>query len=188
MLFNEKKSAQAAAYFLHRGVNGRLSLLKLMKLMYLAERESLRKYGEPMIGDRLVSMEHGPVLSHTLNHMNGLRESSPDGWDSWVADRENHDLALSREVHDARRDLPLLSDADLEILELMWANYGHMTGFQLRDLTHDICNEWEDPDNSSTPIPYARLLRCVGYTPEVAKEIEKRLCSQRKLELVLSGG
>jgi len=42
-----------------------------MKLLYLAERRSFEKHGEPMIGDRLVSMPQGPVLSCTYNLMNG---------------------------------------------------------------------------------------------------------------------
>ena len=46
-LFDEKKAAQAAAYFLLRA-GGRLEVLKLMKLLYLAERRSFEKYGEPM--------------------------------------------------------------------------------------------------------------------------------------------
>ena len=37
--------------------------------MYLAERESLARYGEPITGDVLVSMKHGPVLSKTLDHI-----------------------------------------------------------------------------------------------------------------------
>ena len=51
-LFNEKRTAQAAAFLLHQA-GGRLPLLKLMKLLYLAERESLRLYGEPISGDKL---------------------------------------------------------------------------------------------------------------------------------------
>ncbi len=39
-MFNERKAAQAAAYLLHKA-GGKLPLLKLMKLMYLAERLSL---------------------------------------------------------------------------------------------------------------------------------------------------
>lgn len=184
MLFNEKKAAQVAAFFLLSGGN-QLELLKLMKLMYLAERSSLAKYGEPMIGDRLYSMEHGPVLSHTLNHINGLRDSSPDGWDSWVSDRADHMLALRKDINDIGRELSQLSDADIEILKEVWGQYGHLTGFQLRDLTHEICGEWEDPDNSSIPIPYTRLLRCVGYDIHTAKALEQRMCAQRQVEAVL---
>ena len=130
MLFNEKKAAQVAAFFLLRGKN-QLNLLKLMKLMYLAERNSLAKFGEPMIGDRLYSMEHGPVLSHTLNHMNGLRESSQDGWDSWVSDKANHMLGLKKKITDVKRELSLLSDADFEILDELWQSYGEMTGVSI---------------------------------------------------------
>lgn len=181
MLFNEKKAAQVAAFFLHAG-GSRLSILKLMKLMYLAERKSLELYGEPMVGDKLCSMEHGPVLSHTLNHMNGLRESSPGGWDFWVSDRANHEVALRKSVKDPGKELSLLSDADLEILNDLWRQFGHFTQFQLRDYTHEHCEEWEDPDNSSIPIPYSRLLRCVGYKPGVARELEQRMCAQRQVE------
>ena len=185
MLFNEKKAAQVAAFFLHKG-GSKLPLLKLMKLMYLAERASLKEYGEPMIGDALFSMEHGPVLSHTLNHMNGLRDSTPDGWDSWVNDRADHELALAREITDVRVDLSILSDADLDILQNIWAEYGHLSKYDIRDLTHKLCEEWEDPETSSVPIPYSRLLRCVGYTHEVAMELEKRVSAQRQVETILA--
>ena len=74
-LFNEQKAAQAAAYFLFRSGKP-LSVLKLMKLLYLAERRSFQKFGEPMIGDVLVSMDHGPVLSRTYNHIKGVTRSS----------------------------------------------------------------------------------------------------------------
>ena len=181
MLFNEKKAAQVAAFFVHAG-GSRLSLLKLMKLMYLAERLSLQQYGEPMIGDKLCSMEHGPVLSHTLNYMNGLRESSPEGWDSWISDRANHELALKRKIKNVKDELTMLSDADIEILQLLWDQFGHLSPFELRDYTHDSCAEWEDPENTSIPIPYSRLLRCVGYDNVTAKEIEKKMRAQRAVE------
>lgn len=84
-LFNEKRTTQAAAFFLFKA-GGKLPVLKLMKLLYLAERESYRQYGEPISGDNLVSMPHGPVLSQTLNLMfqstpvtgrKGLEEVTP---------------------------------------------------------------------------------------------------------------
>jgi uncharacterized phage-associated protein len=184
MLFNEKKAAQIAAFFLLRG-GGRLDILKLMKLMYLAERSSFEKFGEPMIGDRLYSMEHGPVLSRTLNHVNGFVDSGPDGWESWVSDRENHLLALNRQIHDVKTELSSLSNAELEILEDLWNQHGHLTGFELRDLTHEICTEWEDPENSSIPIPYMRVLRHVGYSQDVARELIERMRSQRQMETML---
>ena len=93
MAYSEKRAAQTAAFFISRA-GGTIELLKLMKLMYLAERESLVKYGEPITGDVLVSMKHGPVLSNTLDHINGFIDSEEGGWESWISARAGHQLGL----------------------------------------------------------------------------------------------
>lgn len=49
MAYCEKRAAQTAAFFICRA-GGAIEVLKLMKLMYLAERESLARYGEPITG------------------------------------------------------------------------------------------------------------------------------------------
>ena len=153
-----------------------------MKLMYLAERESFYRYGEPLTGDRLFSMQHGPILSSTLDLMHNFIDSEPGGWDSWISDRENHFLALKK-FEDPEPNLTQLSDADLATVGYIWGEFGHMTRSQLRKYTHDKCAEWEDPNQSSSLIPYARLLRCVGFDADVAAELNQRLLNQRNLEV-----
>ena len=185
MQFSEKKAAQVAAFFLHRA-GGRMEILKLMKLMYLAERASYQKFGERMLGDKLVSMDNGPALSITLNHMNRFQPSEPDGWESWVSDRNNYVLALAKPVRDPKEDLLQLSDAELEILESVWKEYGKYGSFQLADLTHEICPEWEDPHGSSLPITQSRLLRSVGFDAQTAKALEERISENRHLDAVFS--
>ena len=54
--YKERKAAQVAAYFALKE-QGSINVLKLAKLLYLAERESMRLFDEPMFFDRLVSME-----------------------------------------------------------------------------------------------------------------------------------
>ena len=61
MAYSEKRAAQSAAFFISRA-RGTIEISKLMKLMYLAERESLARYGEPITGDVLVSMKQGPGI------------------------------------------------------------------------------------------------------------------------------
>jgi uncharacterized phage-associated protein len=184
MQFNEKKAAQVAAFFLHRA-NGQLEILKLMKLMYLAERASYQKFGEPLMGDKLVSMDNGPVLSITLNHMNRFLPSQDGGWETWVSDRRDYLLALKRDIQ-GPEDLLQLSDAEIEILEQVWGQYGHLGSFQLADLSHQICSEWEDPHGSSLPITPSRLLRSVGFDAETSKALEERIESNRRLDVAFS--
>ena len=168
MLRNERKITQVATYFLiKRG--GRMSHLKLMKLLYLSERESLKRYALPISWDCLVSMPHGPVLSQTLDLMDGNVKSQKDGWDDWINTKENHELEL-KNVHVGLDELDELSQADLEILDDIWNQFGKMNRYEIRDYTHSHCSEWENPHGSSYPITYKKVFSALGDTEEVAKE------------------
>lgn len=184
MAFNEHKAAQAAAYLLNK-CGGSMSHLKLIKLLYLTDRESLDQYGEPMTWDRFVSMPHGPVPSVTLNLLNGDAQSSDGGWSAWVGPRHNHEVhtlkpTASREAFDA------LSDVDIELLEAVWARFGHMDKYALRDWTHENCAEWQDPNGSSLLIHNKKLFEALGWSSEDAvhqqAELHRRGIVKRSLD------
>jgi len=182
-LYSETRAAQAAAYLLFRA-GGRLPVIKLVKLMYLAERLSLERYGEPLTGDRLVSMPHGPVLSMTYDHINGALPSVEGGWDTWVADRADNIVALRDpdKLRSPDHDLLRLSESDIEVLKETWQHFGHWDRWQLVNYTHsDACPEWEDPDGSSRPIAYNTLFIKLGYSVEQAAALTERLSDQQRL-------
>jgi uncharacterized phage-associated protein len=185
-MFNEQKAAQVAAWFIGQS-GGVMPHLKLMKLMYLAERESMKRSGYPMMGDRLVALKHGPVLSQTLNHINDAAPSSPlTGWDSWVSDRADNQVALVKPLCQA--ELDELSRADLAVLGHVWAECGHMSKYQIRDYTHrpDICPEWRNPGDSMLPIAYADVFRALGYGAEQAAEMAAEVEAQHAIDTALA--
>ncbi len=187
-LFDERRAAQSAAFLLLRA-GGNLPLIKLIKLMYLAERLSLQRYGEPITGDMLVSMPHGPVLSRTYDHINGALPSSEGGWDTWIADRAGHVVGLRDEsmIRSPEQDLLRLSDSDLEVLDETWTQFGYWDRWDLVKYTHsEACPEWEDPDGSSNPIPYETLFEKLGYSKENALALTNRLAEQRQLNDAVS--
>jgi uncharacterized phage-associated protein len=187
-LFDERRTAQAAAYLLYRA-GGSLPLIKLMKLMYLAERLSFQRYGEPITGDKLVSMPHGPVLSRTLDCINGASPSIEGGWETWVADKAGHEVALRDQnmVRSPEQDLLRLSESDLEVLGDTWEQFGQWDRWDLVNYTHsNACPEWQDPDGSSLPIPYEILFEKLGYTTDQAQALSARLLTQRELNDALS--
>lgn len=177
-MFNERKVAQMAAYLLKKR-GGCMSHLKLMKLLYLADREAMDRYGAPMSGDRVVSMPQGPVLSMTLNLVDGDIESSPNGWDGWVSDKANNEVALCRNFEDT--ELDELSPADIEVLDKVWAEFGRMGRWEIRDYTHRL-PEWIDPHGSSHPIPHRDILLALGRSPEVADELSKDLEAEQNID------
>lgn len=185
-LFNEQKTAQIAACFISQE-GGAMPHLKLMKLMYLAERESMAKHGFPMTGDRFVSMPHGPVLSLTLNHINDQAPSSPNGWDDWISDRAGHMVGLVKEVDGGALDE--LSRSDLEVLEATWRQFGWMSKYQIRDYTHDArnCPEWKDPDGSSCPISYEEVFSALGFAPDASEAMAAEIRAHGALKKSLAG-
>lgn len=185
-LFNEKKAAQVAAFFLMRA-NSALPVLKLMKLMYLAERSSFVTYGEGISGDRLVSMQHGPVMSITLNLMNGSTESSADGWDAWISDRANHEISLADNKRGIQaNDLLALSDADIAILNQTWQEFGRMNKFQLVEYTHQHCPEWEDPDGSMIPMQPMDFFKALGFSSEQSEAYLARMQEQAAINVAFA--
>lgn len=181
-MLNERKSAQMAAYFA-RKEGGQIAVLKLIKLLYLADRESLDQYSYPMSGDCPVSMPHGPVLSGTYSLIS-LGSNSPDGWEAWISDRENHEVRLHREFE--RKDLDELSDAEIAIMQEVWQRFGRMDRWQIRDYTHDHCSEWQDPQGSSRPISFADIFRALGRSPEEAQELAENLQSEQATDQLLA--
>ena len=187
-LFNERKAAQAAAWLLFRA-GGAMPLLKLMKLMYLAERRSLELHNEPLIGDRLVSMEHGPVLSRTYNHMNGAMPSAEGGWESWIADRAGHVLALRdpARLQSPETQLLALSDSDAETLDEIWGRFGDLDQWQLVEYTHAHCPEWRDPGESMIPIEMRDLFLAFGLDDETACAAAARQEEHNAINAAFSG-
>lgn len=147
--YKERKAAQVAAFFALKS-GGTVNVLKLAKLLYLAERESMNRFDEPLFYDRLVSMEHGPVTSITLNHINGLIDNTY--WSEFMTHKLGYNVGTVEGVEFAKLDD--LSRADLKLLEDLWNTFGNYDRYQLRDWTHKNCPEWEDPRGSSSAISH----------------------------------
>ncbi len=178
--FNERRAAQVAAFFCEKA-GGEIAVLKLMKLIYLSDRESMQQTGFPITDDHFVSMPHGPVNSLTLNLVDGNREAA--AWSDLISDRANHMVGLTRPR--IENDIEELSELDLDVLELVWQKFGGMNRWEIRDWTHDNCPEWEDPEGSCQPIPHARVLKFLLI--EAADELSAEIAEHRRVETIFAG-
>ena len=75
--FNLDKTIQAAAYLLKQEPECRMNYMRLLKMLYIANRQSLKTRDVPICGDKAYAMKRGPVLSATLDLINGSDPSSP---------------------------------------------------------------------------------------------------------------
>jgi uncharacterized phage-associated protein len=156
--YSPRKAAQVIAYLAMKGKAACLPVLKAVKLVYLADRESLSRFGFPILEENHVSMPQGPVNSSTYSHINGEEDLDTCGWSDFLQAREGHNVSAVQGI--TEDDLDELSDADIACLDAVWEKFGGMGKWEIRDWTHDRDNvpEWEDPNGSSRPIPLERIL------------------------------
>jgi uncharacterized phage-associated protein len=157
--FDERKTAVAAGLLL-KEAGGSMPYIRLIKLLYLADRESWRTLGRPITGDEYFAMKYGPVLSRTLDL---VKMDNPEGpWGRIVQRSGPHDVSL-REGPDA--DLGPLSDAEIEILKAAHNLYRDLDRWKLCDLTH-LLPEWSEPGKSSRKISPDDILNALGKSGE----------------------
>ena len=174
--YKEDRATQAAAYLLK--LRGKpMSYMKLIKLMYFADREALLTLGRPITYDRWVSMQHGPVLSRTYDLISD--EPLPGEASYWH--KHISGIVGNREVELLSPNPPgdQLSEAQEKILEAVFKKWGKLSRYQVRDATH-LLPEYTQTV-SSIPISYRAVLLLEGRSEAEAREIESNLEAEEYL-------
>ena len=75
--FRSLKTTQGAAVLL--ALDGHsMDRMRLIKLLYIADRELLAESGRTLTGDRAVAMKNGPVLSRVYDLIKGIAVPAED--------------------------------------------------------------------------------------------------------------
>lgn len=141
--YDKDRASHATRWLLARHA-GKLDRLKLVKLIFLADRLHLSKYGRPIVGGSYSAMPHGPVASPFLNALN---DGSIDGI---AVDGPTTVLAK------LPADEDFLSESDIEVLTAINAEFGAKDAWGLRNMTHEL-EAWKKNypgNNSSAALPY----------------------------------
>jgi uncharacterized phage-associated protein len=178
--FNEKKATQAAAHLLKlRG--GKMSYLKLIKLLYLADRKALTRWGRPISTDRFVSMDRGPVLSRVLDLVtDGDDPDAPSIWASFISEPANYEVRLKNDPSDDE-----LSDAEIGVLDEIFKEFGTWSRWELVRFAHTL-PEWKDPQGSAIPIRISDILKAEGKSPLEISAVEDELSELAQADLLLA--
>lgn len=163
--FELPRTAQAVAVLLKNSPQQRLTRMQLVKLLYIADRESLRLAGRPITGDKHVAMQHGPVLSHTLNLIKGDHSQSAK-WQAHFSSVGNS-VILTNDPGDGQ-----LSNFDIKMLQGVAKKYRGYTAAQLRRLTHefDEYKKNEPKDGAKVAdIPLGDVLEALGQLDRKGK-------------------
>ena len=175
--FRSRKAAQSCAYFANRS-GGTIEELKLIKLIYLAERQFLSAHHHPMLFDEFHSLPHGPVCSSTLNGITDVIHEAL--WDEYIARNGNIVVAVQPVE---REDLDHISDAEMEVLDEVWQEFSGMTASQIRNHIQENCPEYTGADKGRISISYRQIFDALGE--EDASQIAEDISELVKLEGIL---
>ena len=157
-----------------------MSYLKLIKLLYLLDRETLLRWGRPVTTDRYVSMDNGPVVSRIYDLIREERAPGTDPiWRHYISAPQEWEVALLADL-----ETDELSRAEEALIDEIYAAYGKMTRWDLVRVSHDL-PEWQDPNGSAIPIQYRDILRAGNKTETEVAAVEAELESLAATEAML---
>ncbi len=179
--FNEKKTTQAVALFLEKN-GGKMNYMKLIKLLYLADRGALTHWERPITGDAYVSMPRGPVLSTVLDIINN--ENYPNirpYWFKYISTPKDHEINLEE-----MPELDALSKREIELIDELYEEFKDFNQWEMVDLCHEILPEWEEVKDTSKPIEIETILRTLEKTDDEIEMIDEEVSNLNHIEKILS--
>lgn len=165
--FKFNKAIQATAYLLRREPSREMNYMRLLKVLYIADRESIRQTGWPITGAKTAAMKQGPVLSEMLDLIKGhdLRYTE---WSKFIQKNEYR----IRLIDDP--GLSALSRFDVELLENISEEHRLHDEWDMVEYTHTF-PEWQKnykEEISMGWIPYSDIYEAIGRSinPEIENE------------------
>jgi uncharacterized phage-associated protein len=138
--FDFEKATQALNY-LAKKEGGKIDKMKAIKLIWLADRFHLRKYGRPILNDNYIAMEYGPVASSVkdLADNSDFMSSEERKYSESFIKRDDRKYFIES-AGDV--DAEVFSESDLEALDLVYENYGKEHALELAKMSHYF-PEWK---------------------------------------------
>lgn len=118
---------------------------RAVKLLFLADREHLLRFGRPITGDSYNALPYGPTPSKVLCLLDGLEKVALEG-DEPASDEVAElakSLAVVQDEYSTYRainqpDLEALSKSDIRVLDHVVEEHGRKSFNDLKTLTHNM--------------------------------------------------
>ena len=179
--FGTRKIVEAAGVLLRQEACRRMSYLRLLKLLYIADRESLRESGRPIVGTGAYAMKHGPVLSEVLDLVKGQHRDETV-WSQFIR-RDGYAVVLESDP-----GVGSLSRYEIGRLTQTADEHRDLNDWELVEETHGF-QEWRENvvEGTSVAIPLADMVKAVGRDDElevILQDAERSAALERLLGAV----
>jgi uncharacterized phage-associated protein len=164
--FNAKKAIQAIGVLMHRDRVTQMNYMRLLKLLYLAERAVLAETGRPIFGDTVVAMPRGPILENVYSL---IRDQHPESRSFCeYFDTVRYNLIMKR--------LPAideLSELEVAAIHVVASDHEDDDEWDLVRFSHENVPEWKKnySGDSSNLISVEDILDAVGFSKEEIADV-----------------
>lgn len=139
LTFDYQKATQAINFFAQKN-GGSINKLRVIKLLFFADRYHLRKYARLVTNDDYIAMKLGPVSSGTKDIIDSNSAFiDPDiiDYSTKYLQKKENDIASINDI-----DFDVFSKSDIEALTFAWNEFSTYSPYALKDLTHKY-PEWK---------------------------------------------
>ena len=176
--FDFDRSLQASAFLLELE-DGSMDYIRLLKLLYIAERELLAQDASPLTGDVCKAMEYGPVLSTVYDIIMDRNWRSAD-WENFIK-LKKYTVHLASDPGRGN-----LSACVIDKLKEVSHRYQDMNNWKLVDETHKF-GEWikNYPGGGSAVIPLEDILEAMHAEEGTLEAIREEVAIRRQMEQII---
>lgn len=154
---------------------------QVVKLLYLADKEHLNRYGRPITQEQYFALPYGPVASNAMDLLEEdrriLREAGIDELPFYVAQKRLKKKSVES-VGGPKRDVnfELFSKSDIRVFDEILEKYGEYDFEQLFDLTHEhyaYLRAWNarKPQANRSPMRYEDMIDDEKKRASILEEI-----------------
>lgn len=173
-----KKSTQAVARLIEKS-GAPIDYLRLAKLIYLADRQSIVSRGVPIVGGHYFSMRKGPTIGEIMDFVH--QRSAPQ-WKETISPRYGNEIRLH-----AKPTYGALSRAELNILDSVVHTHMERTTEELVEWCHQNCPEYQQVSkNKRKPIQVESILKSAKKTARQIQKVIEEACEIEEMDQMLA--
>ncbi len=153
---DQRKAIEASATLLRLHPGRVMDRKRLLALLYMVDRECLKRTGRPVIGGKLTAMKHGPIHSEVYDLIKGGGNSQAE----WSRHFENNEY----KVHLADQDLQVsaLSQFEIDLLNEISIQYAGQGTWDVAEATHTEEYKKNYIEGTSSGIRLEDVIEAVG--------------------------
>lgn len=169
--FDSEKALSSTAYLAHRTGE---TMYIILKMVYVADRFHLSRYGRPITGDHFIAMKEGACPSKIYDTMKSLRGERNN---NFMPGSEKY-LEVDPQTYDVLiKDLPsidTLSASEIECLDETISIFHRLGRWHIKDLAHD--RAWAQTTRNSE-MDFINIARAMDDDEVLADHLTSRFSS-----------